>query len=78
MSTEGFSFALSAFSALAGSAATLTWIGWWLRGNFTQVYRTIGENEIKHLQQMSDLRLQLVEIKIQMQTIEGLKPKTKA
>lgn len=72
---EYLSLILAALSAFVGALTGIAILGWWLRGQFNNVYRKIAEHETKDVERFHELKMQLLENKIQMQTIEAVKPR---
>lgn len=75
MADGNLGLALAAGSAFVGAVSGCVGVGWWLKGEFGKVYRKMDKHEIDDVQRFADLKLMIVENRIQVQTIETIRAK---
>lgn len=64
---------LTIVSAFVGALTGVSCVVWWLAKQFANVDTKIDGHETKNVERFTELKMQILEIKMQMQTLEALK-----
>lgn len=67
------SLILGGASAFVGALTGVACLAWWLASKFNHVYRKIDAHELEDIKRFNDMKMDVLEAKIQAQTIEAIK-----
>lgn len=66
---------LTIVSAFVGALTGVSCVVWWLAKQFANVDAKIDGHETKNVERYNDLKMKILEIQMQTQTLEALKHK---
>lgn len=71
---DNYGLILGALSAFIGALSGVACVSFWLATRFNKIYTKMAEHELEDVNRFNALNMKIVEAKIQVQTIEAIKP----